>query len=179
MVGRIATEAAIMPNGRNGRIAQESQGKLDVIRDVSEPNLIDRPPRRTRRRWINGIIVAVLLYQIIVPLRFYSGLSGIDERFSWRFFSSVSMMQHEYKVNERFNAEKPQAASTLPLDEVLQVAVVKKLLNTHHDDIVRAFLEWRVQQPGVEEVRYDRKTTTTDGYDLPPVHYEKHSSRSP
>ena len=150
-----------------------SDAKMDS-KMKSDPGtgLLDAPPTARQRPAINAFILCVLIYHVVVPLRFYCGASGLDERFSWRFFSSVSLMKHNFHIDEVVSNSPPAAKRALPLHDLLQIAAIKKLLNTHHDDIVNAFLNWRASQPGVQEVHYYRHTTTTDGRQLPLVHYQ-------
>ncbi len=63
----------------------------------------EAPPRR--RFGVSDMFIACfLLAQIALPLRYYLGGRGTDERFSWRMFSSQRVEQCAVDVDEVFLA---------------------------------------------------------------------------
>ena len=49
------------------------------------------PPTGRSRQVRNVAIVLFILYQVLVPLRYYRGGTEVNECFSWRMFLSVGM----------------------------------------------------------------------------------------
>src|SRR5262245_37769335 len=63
----------------------------------------DTPPNASRfgsRRAVNLFILAFLAYQVAMPLRYYLGDRGYDERFSWRMFSTLRLQKCQVHVSE-------------------------------------------------------------------------------
>lgn len=118
------------------------------------------PARRIAR---DGLIGAFLLFQMAMPLRYYLGGGGADERFSWRMFSSVRMQQCHVQVRETAAG----AGRTVDLGHDLQVAWVG-MLERDRPDVVRKFLARRCQEPEVSRAHYERTCRNTDGSTPPP-----------
>ena len=142
----------------------------DVTRDE---DLLRPPPEPARRRWINLAIAVWLVLQLLIPLRFYTAPNAIedqvDERFSWRFFSTTSLQRRQTTVTETLDESITSSEPLIPLKALLALGNIKKHLGTGHPDIVERFLRWRCDHPAVHEVRYERSSARPDGSPLPTV----------
>jgi hypothetical protein len=116
-----------------------------------------------RNRLASNLFIALFLaYQLLMPLRYYLGGRGYDERFSWRMFSTLRMQECKVHVEERAGDE-PRAVD---LDKALQIAWIG-MLERYRRPVVDKLLARRCAQEGVSEVRYERSCIDTDGSALP------------
>jgi hypothetical protein len=109
------------------------------------------------------LIALFLLYQLLMPLRYYLGGRGYDERFSWRMFSSVRMQQCRVVVSE---STKDGDSRDLDLNREVQVAWIG-MLERYRPQVVDKLLQRRCAEPDVSEARYVRNCKKTDGSALP------------
>ena len=123
-------------------------------------------PNRKSRWLIGAVICGFLLFQIITPLSYYLGGGGPDERFSWRMFSSVRMRECQVALYETTERDGRQIEQFVPLETILQSVWIKRL-NRDQPAVVRKFLRWRCQQPGVKQLRYEMRCIMPDGTRLP------------
>ena len=80
---------------------------------------------RNSRALASALIAAFLLFQIAMPLRYYLGGRGYDERFSWRMFSSMRMQHCNVQVRRD---HRPKATTQqVDLERELQVAWIGML----------------------------------------------------
>lgn len=128
------------------------------------PSLEARAPASAglRHPLADAFIVLFLLFQIAMPLRYYLGERGDDERFSWRMFSSVRMQRCKARVNETTAAGERK----VDLNRELQVAWIG-MLERYRPQVVEKLLQRRCATGEVEQVRYLRRCTGTDGRELP------------
>lgn len=128
---------------------------------------VGSPPQRKR---INALIVAVLLVQALVPLRYYLGFAeGDDERFSWRMFSTVRLQRCEMSVSElRDGSDVPQQVALKPILQVAWISILQRFRPT----VVEGFMRFRCETEGVTKVLYDRTCVAPDGTNLPPNRLE-------
>jgi hypothetical protein len=117
------------------------------------------------RRLSNAFIAAFLMFQIGMPLRYYLGDRGYDERFSWRMFSTVRMQQCEMQISERATGGAP-AFRDVQVKRDVQAAWVA-LLERVRMPVVAKYLERRCERQHAAEVRYTRRCTDTNGSALP------------
>jgi hypothetical protein len=120
---------------------------------------------RESRTLASALIAAFLLFQIAMPLRYYLGGRGYDERFSWRMFSSVRMQRCEVQVHE---TSADGSDRKLDLERELQVAWIG-MLERYRAQVVEELLRKRCAQPRTREVRYTRSCRDTDGSELPKI----------
>jgi hypothetical protein len=113
-----------------------------------------------------ALIAAFLLFQIAMPLRYYLGGGGYDERFSWRMFSSVRMQRCDVQVHETLSDGSDRA---LNLDRELQVAWIG-MLERYRPQVVEKLLHRRCAAPDVRSVRFARACRDTGGSPLPTLH---------
>ena len=125
-------------------------------------------PGGAPRAWSNALIAAFLLFQIAMPLRYYLGGRGYDERFSWRMFSSVRMQRCDVRVRDVLASG---AERTVDLERELQVAWIG-MLDRYRSQVVDAFLHRRCRADSVRAARYERTCTDTDGTVLPKMQVE-------
>jgi hypothetical protein len=116
----------------------------------------------------NAAIAAFLLFQLIMPLRYYLGGGGSDERFSWRMFSSVRMQKCDVRVDDVVDGERRK----VDLESTLQIAWVG-MLERNRPAVVDKFLARRCGEPNVSAVRYRRTCQNTDGTRPPPLVLER------
>lgn len=117
-----------------------------------------------QRRLSNLFIAAFLLFQVGMPLRYYLGERGYDERFSWRMFSTLRLQQCEMQVTE---ARSGNAAwKDVHVRGDVQVAWVS-LLERVRKPVVEKYLQRRCERQDVAKVAYTRRCTDTDGSALP------------
>lgn len=119
-----------------------------------------------RRLPSNVFIAAFLLFQLGMPLRYYLGDRGYDERFSWRMFSTVRLQQCEMQISER-GSEDNGAFRPVQVRRDIQAAWVS-LLERVRMPVVEKYLNRRCEQQQMKEVSYTRRCTNTDGTALPP-----------
>jgi hypothetical protein len=120
---------------------------------------------RDSRALASTLIAAFLLFQVAMPLRYYLGGRGYDERFSWRMFSSVRMQRCNVQVRE---TGADGSDRKLDLERELQVAWIG-MLERYRAQVVEELLRKRCAQPGTREVRYTRSCRDTDGSELPKI----------
>jgi hypothetical protein len=118
-----------------------------------------------QRRLANLFILAFLAYQVGMPLRYYLGGRGYDERFSWRMFSTLRLQQCEMQVTEA-STSSPEFTDVHVRGDV-QVAWVS-LLERVRKPVVEKYLQRRCERQDVAKVAYVRRCTDTDGSALPP-----------
>ena len=132
------------------------------------------PPAGRKRTLVNAAIAAFLVVQLVVPLDYYRrwnfGGNESDERFSWRFFSSVSLRRHKLFLREELHQDHPDASRIVPLRDLGRTKAVGTLIARRHPDIGERFLRWRAAHPAVRSVEFECRSTTPDGQELPPVH---------
>lgn len=124
----------------------------------------------TRRARVNVLIVALLLIQAAIPLRYYLGFSGgDDERFSWRMFSTVRLQRCEVSVSEvRTGSDVPERVNLKPILQVAWISILQRFRPT----VVDRFMRFRCETEGVQKVIYDRTCVAPDGKSIPPNHWE-------
>jgi hypothetical protein len=121
---------------------------------------------RESRALANALIAAFLLFQIAMPLRYYLGGRGYDERFSWRMFSSVRMQRCAVQVHETAGDGSERK---LNLEQELQVAWIG-MLERYRAGVVEELLRKRCASGGAREVRYARSCQDPGGNELPQIH---------
>lgn len=116
----------------------------------------------------NAFIAAFLAYQVAMPLRYYLGGRGLDERFSWRMFSSVRMLDCDVEVGERVAAEGETRRRKVNLNKEVQVAWIG-LLERGRSIVIEKLLARRCDEQGVVQVDYHLSCKAPDGSKWPDV----------
>ena len=129
--------------------------------------LIAAPTGRSRKIR-NVFIVSFILFQVLVPLRYYFGGAEADERFSWRMFSSVGMRCCSVSAYETIEQNGRYVERPLPLETILQLYWVNQFRGYHQPDLVKRFMHLRCRQAAIREVRYERSCSAPDGSPVAP-----------
>ena len=117
-------------------------------------------------RYRTQLFVAFLVFQGLVPLRYYLGAGGDDERFSWRMFSTRRMLQCSMEIVEQTGmGPRAQLTQVSPQRDV-QVAWLE-LLRRNRPRVVERYLERRCELSRPDRVRYTRSCVRSDGERLP------------
>lgn len=151
--------------GRKARRAKEpasAGGSRAPASDVVMPAQLELGHKSPVRGAIQAFIALFLLYQIAMPLRYYLGGRGDDERFSWRMFSTVRLRKCEAHVLEVIRGQSRQ----VDLSQAVQIAWIG-MLERGRLQVVEKLLRRRCQGEGVTEARYERTCTNTDGSEPP------------
>lgn len=118
----------------------------------------------------NVFIALFLAYMIAMPLRYYVGGRGLDERFSWRMFSSVRMLKCKVSVDEHVRRSDDKgggfAKRKVDLSKEVQVAWIG-LLERGRPLVIEKLLARRCEQQGVAQVDYQLTCKAPDGSDGP------------
>lgn len=130
---------------------------------VTPPESSSSDSAWTGRRAANLFIVAFLAFQVAMPLTYYFGDRGYDERFSWRMFSTLRLQQCSMKVTE---AAGQEPAREVAVRRDIQVAWVS-LLERARTAVVENYLTRRCERQKVSTVTYTRQCNNTDGAPLP------------
>lgn len=102
-----------------------------------------------------------------MPLRYYLGGGGTDERFSWRMFSTVRMQRCTVVVDDTLEREGGRRDERrVDLGKLIHSAWIN-LLERGREAVVNELLAQRCTQPGVLSARYTRTCKDTDGTVLP------------
>lgn len=120
------------------------------------------------RLWANVFIGLFLAYQLAMPLRYYTGPRGLDERFSWRMFSSVRMLECNVDIDEHFEEFGEVHQRDVSLKKEVQVAWIG-LLERGRDLVIEKFLARRCDEEGVVKVDYYLGCVAPDGAKWPAV----------
>lgn len=127
----------------------------------------DGTPRGPARAWSSAFIAGFLLLQMLVPLRYHATGRGSDERFAWRFFSSVGLRRCQVRVDEVVGGGGVVRLRAVDLPSELP-SVWIGLLKSERPQVVAKFLRRRCEPAGVREVFYRRTCVDPDGHALPP-----------
>src|SRR3954447_372732 len=103
---------------------------------MDTPGEARAPSAPDRRALRNLAIAAFLMFQLVMPLRYYLGGGGSDERVSWRMFSSVRMQKCDVRVDETVRGERRK----VDLEATLQIAWVG-MLERNRPAVVDKFLQ--------------------------------------
>lgn len=97
------------------------------------------PPNPQRRILRHALIAAVLVFQILLPLRYYVGDDLFDERFSWRMFSPIRMVDCEVDWFEGSNRAPVDVESELHM-------VWRNLMGRARLDVVNGYADSRCER---------------------------------
>ncbi len=117
----------------------------------------------------NAFIALFLAYQVAMPLRYYIGGRGLDERFSWRMFSSIRMLDCKVEVQEQVGDNGEPYTRRLNLKKEVQIAWIG-LLERGRQLVIEKLLRRRCDESGVLKVAYELSCVAPDGKALPTMH---------
>ena len=136
---------------------------------AGEPDRLD-PFASPRARLAANVFIALFLaYQVAMPLRYYVTGRGLDERFSWRMFSSVRMLDCDVDVDEHVRqADGGTEQRDVVLKKEVQVAWIG-LLERGRELVIEKLLERRCGEQDVVKVDYSLACVSPDGQKLPAI----------
>jgi hypothetical protein len=133
--------------------------------DASAPS--ERHVRPEPGLGLSNIIISIaLLYQVAMPLRYYLGGGGADERFSWRMFSTVRMQKCSVRVDEQVDEGGEPQQRPVDLTQAFQIAWMG-MLERNRPQVVDKVLRRRCLGKQVRHAHYRRTCVDTDGTTLP------------
>jgi hypothetical protein len=128
--------------------------------------LLCPPPAGQVRTVVNLFVLCFLVFQIVVPMTYYLGAPTLDERFSWRMFSSVILQICEISSFEtRMRNGKRVVIRTSLSPEYHQGWI--RLLRRYNPQLVRAALRRQCERPGAVSTHLMRQCQSPGGDTLP------------
>ena len=125
------------------------------------PDIATPPPWRLRRLISLGI-VAYLVCQIAVPLRYYLRENRRDERFAWRIFSALAIAPYRCDVRVQQFSPGEQVGREVKLERTLHDAWIA-LLKLGQDVVVERVLRLQCRSdPLVDAVEFARTCRRED-----------------
>lgn len=137
--------------------------------EIPSAPLAHTEPSPARNRVRDGFIVLALLFQIVVPLRYYLGGRGYDERFSWRMFSTLRLRACKVRVIEYVQDGSRSVGRNVSVERDVHLAWLR-LLERLRGPVIDAYLERRCTLIDAQRVAFDARCDDTDSRALPPVH---------
>lgn len=159
------TEASAHPLGAEGEPPRAAEPE---DRRPEAPDRFDPFGSPRARLLANTFIALFLAYQVAMPLRYYMGGRGLDERFSWRMFSSVRMLDCNVDIDEHVEELGQTRQRDVNLKKEVQVAWIG-LLERGRDLVIEKFLRRRCDEEGVVKVDYYLGCVAPDGAKWPAV----------
>jgi hypothetical protein len=150
--------------------------RADRSRSTSERSSVTlaSTPSRRARATISVFIVLWLAWQVAVPLSYYAGDNVDDERFSWRMFSGVWLLQKSCTAS--VSEVRSQSGAALPdiraisLERTLHSTWVNQLKKKNRPLVVEKVLRSRCESDAsVTEVHYTRACSSAEDTRIPPV----------
>lgn len=131
-------------------------------------------PSGRARLLISVFIISWLAWQLLVPLSYYLGDNVDDERFAWRMFSGVWLLQKSCTVSVTEFRAQPQADAPdirkINLDRTLHGTWVSQLQKKNRRLVLEKFIQARCEgDPSVTEVEYIRACPAASHARVPPV----------
>lgn len=162
---------------KSHRMAGET---LDAPAEANQPDASGAPgsmlasaPSLRARIIISVFIMCWLVWQVAVPLSYYVGDNADDERFAWRMFSGVWLLQKSCtaSVTElRVQAGSAASVRKVNLERTLHGTWVSQLKKKNRPLVVEKFLQTRCESdPSVVQVEYLRTCSAAPDTRIPPV----------
>ncbi len=127
-------------------------------------NASSKTNAKPKTRILASVLIALYLaVQLLLPLRYYSGASQGDPRFSWRMFSSTGQQHCRANAYEIIRQDGKLIERPLQLDSLLPRSWLHILKTSHQQNVAEKFLGWYCQRPGIVQVRYESDCTLADG----------------
>lgn len=117
----------------------------------------------------NWVIALFLGVQLLLPLRYYLGDDTFDERFAWRMFSAIRVVQCRTHLLETPDEGTPTTPS---LGRILQTAWVTQL-GRNRERVIRAVLERRCDEPSMREVVLTNECIDATGTPMPALRWSQ------
>jgi hypothetical protein len=147
---------------------------------ASQPDTVAVPgntlacaPSGPARVLISVFIISWLVWQLVVPIRYYLGDDVDDERFAWRMFSGVWLLQKSCTASVIEFRSQPGGGATgirkVNLEQSLHGTWIRQLKKNRRL-VVEKFLRTRCERdPSVNEVEYTRVCPVAPPARMPPV----------
>jgi len=162
------TEASARAEGVAHETAHEAGVQGGAVAAGGGADRFDPFASPRARLWANVFIALFLAYQVAMPLRYYAGGRGLDERFSWRMFSSVRMLECNVDIDEHVEELGDVRQRDVSLKKEVQVAWIG-LLERGRDLVIEKFMRRRCDEEGVVKVDYYLGCVAPDGAKWPPI----------
>ncbi len=126
------------------------------------------------RHAVNVFIALFLLVQLLLPLRYYLGSRGSDERFSWRMFStnwaqkSDALARGQIDIRETLQRGGRQIERTVPIQPLLPPIWIR-LLGQDGPRAIESFLCWRCEEVRAEQIVLEVNFISNGESPRPPV----------
>lgn len=166
--GSAETEATARAEGAEHETAHEAGVQGGAVASGTAGDRFDPFASPRARFWANVFIALFLGYQVAMPLRYYAGGRGLDERFSWRMFSSVRMLECDVDIDEHVEQGGAVRQRDVNLKKEVQVAWIG-LLERGRDLVIEKFMRRRCDEAGVVKVDYHLDCVAPDGAKWPAV----------
>jgi len=115
---------------------------------------------------VNVFVLCFLVFQIVVPMTYYLGTPTIDERFSWRMFSSVILQICEISSFEtRLRSDKRVVIRTSLSPDYHPGWI--RLLQRYNPKLVQATLQRQCERPGAVSAHLMRQCQSPGSNALP------------
>ena len=134
---------------------------------VEDRRVVCAAPALAVQRRIAWLVGAMLLINILVPLRWYVGLAE-DERFCWRMFSSNSLQRSQVAVWETIEKNGRAVERKVSFPTIVQPAWAKFFYKYHQPALIRRLLSEHCRQTPAQSVRFQRTGIWSDGSPVEP-----------
>lgn len=118
------------------------------------------------RRKQSLFIAAFLVCQLLIPLRYYLGDSGDDERFAWRMFSTRRLHRCRVQVIDMQLRDGTVVPERVDLRKDLHVGWIA-MLRRNRTQVVHRYLARRCQHDALRRAVFERSCVRSDGAALP------------
>jgi hypothetical protein len=166
--GSAETEASARAEGPTHETAHAPDVQGGAVSGGAAADRFDPFASPRARLWANAFIALFLGYQVAMPLRYYAGGRGLDERFSWRMFSSVRMLECKVDIDEHVEELGEVHPRDVNLKKEVQVAWIG-LLERGRDIVIEKLMQRRCDEAGVVKVDYYLSCVAPDGAKWPAV----------
>lgn len=126
------------------------------------------PPEGRARMGASAFVIAFLVVQAVIPLRWYWGGPEREERFSWRMFSTVSRQICQVEIFETVEIDGELVERSIPSAQLVQISWNNFLFGYHQPAIIRNLLRWHCERAPIKSVRYERTGKWPDGTPIEP-----------
>lgn len=123
--------------------------------------------RQNRTRFI----LAFIALQALIPLGYYLGGRGDDERFSWRMFSTTRMLRCSVEVRE----QRDDQLRPVHIRKDVHMAWYE-VLRRNRPAAVERYLARRCEHSGADRTIYRRQCVRSDGAVVSPLAISRNCS---
>lgn len=142
---------------------------------AAEQRALAPAPEGERKKRVRLGIAAFLVVQLVMPLRYYLGDDEYDERFAWRMFSAIRVVECQTSATEELDREHGDAVRPIDLDRVIHPAWINNIRRNRYD-VIEAFLARRCEEEGVARVEIANQCVAADGTARDPLKWTRECS---